>query len=113
MIFETQQNFSDIINIILNNLFLLYKKIDRNNSIDMSNIIEIANCHLFIIDFNNLYYNYLSKYLNQNKIEQFIIIIKYVDYKKLKTSDELLNAFDHIINKFLLTILYYFYYFYL
>ena len=23
-----------------------------------------------------------------------------VDYKKLKTSDELLNAFDHIINKF-------------
>ena len=100
MIFETQQNFLDIINTILNNLFLVYKKNDRNNSIDMSNTIEIANCHLFLLDFNNLYYNYLSKYLNQNEIEQFIIIIKKVDYKKLKTSDELLNAFDHIINKF-------------
>ena len=100
MIFETQQNFLDIINTILNNLFLVYKKNDRNNSIDMSNTIEIANCHLFLLDFNNLYYNYLSKYLNQNEIEQFIIIIKNVDYKKLKTSDELLNAFDHIINKF-------------
>ena len=100
LMFETQQNFSDIINIILNNLFLVYKKNDRNNSIDMSNTIEIANCHLFLLDFNNLYYNYLSKYLNQNEIEQFIIIIKNVDYKKLKTSDELLNAFDHIINKF-------------
>ena len=100
MIFETQQNFIDIINTILNNLFLVYKKNDRNNSIDMSNTIEIANCHLFLLDFNNLYYNYLSKYLNQNEIEQFIIIIKNVDYKKLKTSDELLNAFDHIINKY-------------
>ena len=100
MTFETQQNFLDIINTILNNLFLVYKKNDRNNSIDMSNTIEIANCHLFLLDFNNLYYNYLSKYLNQNEIEQFIIIIKNVDYKKLKTSDELLNAFDHIINKF-------------
>ena len=100
MIFETQQNFLDIINTILNNLFLVYKKNDRNNSIDMSNTIEIANCHLFLLDFNNLYYNYLSKYLNQNEIEQFIIIIKNVDYKKLKTSDELLNAFDHIVNKF-------------
>ena len=100
MIFETQQNFLDIINTILNNLFLVYKKNDRNNSIDMSNTIEIANCHLFLLDFNNLYYNYLSKYLNQNEIEQFIIIIKNVDYKKLKTSDELLNAFDHIINKY-------------
>ena len=100
MIFETQQNFLDIINTILNNLFLVYKKNDRNNSIDMSNTIEIANCHLFLLAFNNLYYNYLSKYLNQNEIEQFIIIIKNVDYKKLKTSDELLNAFDHIINKY-------------
>ena len=100
MIFETQQNFLDIINTILNNLFLVYKKNDRNNSIDMSNTIEIANCHLFLLDFNNLYYNYLSKYLNQKEIEQFIIIIKNVDYKKLKTSDELLNAFDHIINKY-------------
>ena len=100
MTFETQQNFLDIINTILNNLFLVYKKNDRNNSIDMSNTIEIANCHLFLLDFNNLYYNYLSKYLNQNEIEQFIIIIKNVDYKKLKTSDELLNAFDHIINKY-------------
>ena len=100
MIFETQQNFLDIINTILNNLFLVYKKNDRNNSIDMSNTIEIANCHLFLLDFNNLYYNYLSKYLNQNEIEQFIIIIKNVDYKKLKTSDELLNAFDHIVNNF-------------
>ena len=66
----------------------------------MSNTIEIANCHLFFLDFNNLYFNYLSNYLNQNEIQQFALIIKKVDYKKLKASDELLNAFDHIINKF-------------
>ena len=100
MIFESMQNFSDIINIILNNLFLVYKKNNRNNPIDMSNTVEIANCHLFLIDFNNLYYNYFSKYLNQNEIEKFIIIIKNVDYKKLKTSNELINAFDHITNNF-------------
>ena len=100
MIFESMQNFSDIINIILNNLFLVYKKNNRNNPIDMSNTVEIANCHLFLIDFNNLYYKYLSKYLNQNEIEKFIIIIKNVDYKKLKTSNELINAFDHITNNF-------------
>ena len=100
IMFENMQNFSEIIKIILNNLFLFYKKNNRNNPIDMSNTIEIANCHLFFLDFNNLYYNYLSNYLNQNEIQQFAQIIKNVDYKKLKASDELLNAFDHIINKF-------------
>ena len=98
--FETQQNFSEIINIILNNLFLVYKKNDRKNVIDMSNTVEIASCHLLLIDFGILYYNYLAKYLKQNEIEQFVNLIKNVDYKKLKTSDELLNAFDHIVNNF-------------
>ena len=98
--FETQQNFSEIINIILNNLFLVYKKNDRKNVIDMSNTVEIASCHLLLIDFGILYYNYLVKYLKQNEIEQFVNLIKNVDYKKLKTSDELLNAFDHIVNNF-------------
>ena len=100
IMFENMQNFSEIIKLILNNLFLFYKKNNRNNPIDMSNTIEIANCHLFLLDFNNLYFNYLSNYLNQNEIQQFALIIKKVDYKKLKASDELLNAFDHIINKF-------------
>ena len=98
--FETQQNFSEIINIILNNLFLVYKKNDRKNVIDMSSTVEIAGCHLLFIDFGNLYYNYLAKYLKQNEIEQFVNLIKNVDYKKIKTSDELLNAFDHIVNNF-------------
>ena len=98
--FETQQNFSEIIDVILNNLFLVYKKNDRKNVIDMSSTVEIADCHLSFIDFGNLYYNYLAKYLKQNEIEQFVNLIKNVDYKKLKTSDELLNAFDHIVNNF-------------
>ena len=99
-LFETQQNFSEIIKIILNNLFLIYKKNDRKNVIDMSNTVEIANCHLLLIDFGNIYYNYLAQYLKGNEIEQFVSLIKNVDYKKLKTTDELLNAFDHIINKY-------------
>ena len=96
--FESMQNFSEIINLILDNLFLYYKRIDRNNNVDISNYIEIAQCHLSLLDFNNIYYNYLSKYLTQNEIGQFITIIKNADYKKLKPSQELLNAFDHIIN---------------
>ena len=81
-------------------MFLFYKKNNRNNLIDMSNTVEISNCHLLLIDFGNIYYNYLSKYLSQNEIEQFVTLIKNVDYKKLKVSNELLNAFDHIVNKF-------------
>ena len=99
-LFEKEQNFNEIINLILNDLFLFYKKNNRNNLIDMSNTVEISNCHLLLIDFGNIYYNYLSKYLSQNEIEQFVNLIKSVDYKKLKVSNELLNAFDHIVNKF-------------
>ena len=58
-------------------------------------------CHILLLDFNNIYYNYLSKYLNQNELQQFVIIIKNVEPKKLKISEELLNAFDHISNKLL------------
>ena len=96
--FESMQNFSETINLILDNLFLYYKRIDRTNNVDISNYIEIAQCHLYLLDFNNIYYNYLSKYLTQNEIGQFITIIKNADYKKLKPSHKLLNAFDHIIN---------------
>ena len=96
--FESMQNFSEIINLILDNLFLYYKRIDRNNNVDISNYIEIAQCHLYLLDFNNIYYNYLSKFLTQNEIGHFITIIKNADYKKLKPSQELLNAFDHILN---------------
>ena len=96
--FESMQNFSEILNLILDNLFLYYKRIDRNNNVDISNFIEIAQCHFYLLDFTNIYHNYLSKFLTQNEIDQFIIIIKNADYKKLKPSQELLNAFDHIIN---------------
>lgn len=58
-------------------------------------------CHILLLDFNNIYYNYLSKYLNQNELQQFVIILKNVEPKKLKISEELLNAFDHISNKLL------------
>ena len=100
-VFENQQNFPEMINLILNNLFIIHKKNNRNNVIDMSNTVEIANCHLLLLSFNNIYYNYLGQYLEQNEIAQFINIIKNVDYKKLKPSNELLNAFDHIANKIL------------
>ena len=99
-LFENQQNFSEIFNLILNHLFLIYKKNDRNNAVDMTNTIEIAYCHLLLMEFNNIYFNYLSKFLATNEIGQFANIIKNVDYKKLKASDELLNAFDHIVNKY-------------
>ena len=100
-VFETQPNFQQIIELILNNLFLIYKKINRNNVIDQTNIAEIVHCHILLLDFNNIYYNYLSKYLNQNELQQFVIILKNVEPKKLKISEELLNAFDHISNKLL------------
>ena len=99
-LFEKEQNFGEMLNLILNDLFLFYKKNNKNNLVDMSNTVEIANCHFLLIDFGNIYYNYLSKYLSQNEIEQFVTLIKNVDYKKLKASNELLNAFDHIVNKF-------------
>jgi hypothetical protein len=101
-IFQNLPNFDKIISLMSDHLFLYYKKIDKNNIYEMSSItVEIANCHLLLSDFDILYYNYLTKYLSENEIKQFIDIIKNVDYKKLKTSEQLLKAFDHIINKYM------------
>ena len=101
-IFQNLPNFDKIISLMSDHLFLYYKKIDKNNIYEMSSItVEIANCHLLLSDFDILYYNYLTKYLSENEIKQFIDIIKNVDYKKLKASEQLLKAFDHIINKYM------------
>ena len=39
------------------------------------------------------------KYLNQAEINQFVDTIKKIDLKKLKPSEELLNAFDYFSMK--------------
>ena len=101
-LFENQQFFGEILVIILDGLFLIYSKNNKKDPIDLSSSVEMAQCHLFLNNFGNIYNNYLLKYLPQNEIAQFIDIIKNVDYKKLKPSDNLLMAFDHI-NKKLLT----------
>ena len=99
-IFNNNQDFIKIIELIFDHLFLFYKKNDKKNLLDWSSLaVEIANCHFLLLDYDIIYYNYLNKYLSQNEIEQFINIIKNVDYKKLKASQELINAFDHIVNK--------------
>ena len=96
ILFENQPFFNDIVNVILNGLFPIYNKNTKKEAIDISSSVEIAQCNLFLIDFDNIYINYLSKYLTQQEIYQFINIIKNVDYKKLKPSEELLNSFDHL-----------------
>ena len=65
----------------------------------MDFLLEIAQCHFFFIDFGNIYHSYLLKYLSQSEISQFIDIIKNVDYKRLKPSENLSMVFDHIANK--------------
>ncbi len=86
---------------ILNGLFIIYSKNSKKDAIDISSSVEIAECHLFMNEFGILYNNYLLKYLSQNEVNQFIELIKNVDYKKLKPSENLLLAFDHITSKIL------------
>lgn len=101
-VFQGQSNFGDIINLLLNGLFFIYSKINNKKDVnDISSIVEIAHCHLFLIEFNNEYNNYLKGYLNQNDINQFVNIIKGNNYKKLNPSEQLLSAIDGVSKKVL------------
>ena len=103
-IFKNQKNFIEIISLVLDGLFLIYSKNGKKDAIDIASSVEISQCHLFLICLDeNIYSNYLMKYLNQNEIRQFINIINNVNYKKLKPSEELLNFFNHITVKLLNT----------
>ena len=98
-IFEKYDVFEEIVNIILTGLFLIYSKNNKKDAIDLSSSVEIAYCHFFFLDFENIYNKFLMKYLTQNESIEFINIIKNADYLKLKPSDNMLNAFQHITNK--------------
>ena len=102
--FENQSYFKDIVDLILSGLFLIYNKNTKTDAIDISSSVEIAQCHLYLIDFGNIYTNYLLKYLTQAETAEFINIIKTTDYKKLKPTQNLTIAFDHLTSKILNTI---------
>ena len=99
--FENQQFFGEILNIILDGLFLIYNKNSKKEAIDISSSVEIAQCHLYLLDFGIIYNNYLLKYFSKSESNEFINIIKNVDYKKIKPTENLLIAFDHITKKIL------------
>ena len=101
-VFQGQSNFGEIISLILNGLFFIYSKSNnKNDANDLISVVEIAHCHLFLIEFNKEYNNYLLRYLNQNEVNQFINIIKGNDYKKIKPSEQLLSAIDGVSKKVL------------
>ena len=101
-VFQQQSNFGDIISLILNGLFFIYSKCNnKKDANDLISVVEIAHCHLFLIEFNKEYSIYLSRYLNQNEINQFVNIIKGNDYKKIKPSEQLLSAIDGVSKKVL------------
>ena len=100
--FEKQQSFSNILVDILNGLFIIYSKMNKEDKKFISCTVEIAKCHLFMNEFGPLYNNYLLKYLSKEEVNQFIELIKKVDYKnKINPSEYLLLAFDHITRKLL------------
>ena len=101
-VFQGQANFGDIISLILNGLFFIYSKCNnKKDANDLICVVEIAHCHLFLIEFNEKYNIYISGYLNQNEINQFVNIIKGNDYKKIKPSEQLLSAIDGVSKKVL------------
>ena len=98
-LFENQNFFKDLVFNILDGLFIIYSKREKNNIIDNSSAVELAQCNVYLSVFNNIYMEYLMKYLNQVEINQFVDTIKKIDLKKLKPSEELLNAFDYFSMK--------------
>ena len=96
--------FDKLINLILTGLFNIYNKSTKKDAIDISTSIDIAECHLYFVDFGNIYTNYLIKYLTQNEINEFINIIKNTNYKIVKPNNNLLIALEHIIKKIVCSI---------
>jgi hypothetical protein len=104
-VFQEQSNFGEIISLILNGLFFIYSKSNnKNDANDLISVVEIAHCHLFLIEFNKEYNIYLSRYLNQNEVNQFVNIIKGNNYKSIKPSEQLLSAIDGVSKKVLINI---------
>ena len=83
-LFLKQVNFQEIIFLILDGLFLIYSLNEKKDPIDMASSIEFAQCHLYLQCFNNIYNNYLMKYIDQKEINQFISIINGVNYKRMQ-----------------------------
>jgi hypothetical protein len=101
-VFQQQTNFGEIISLILNGIFFIYSKSkNKNDANDLMSVVEIAHCHLFLIEFDKEYNIYLSRYLNQNEINQFVNIIKENNFKSLKPSKQLLSAIDGVSKKVL------------
>ena len=98
-LFLNQENFHEIIFLILDGLFLIYSLNGKKDPIDMASSIEFAQCHLYLKCFNTIYISYLMKYIDQKEINQFINIINNVNYKVLKPSESLLNSLDYITKK--------------
>ena len=99
IIFINLSKLDELINLILNGLFIIYNKNKKTHAKDLNISIDIAQCHLYFLDFGNIYIKYLMKYLSKDEIIEFINIIKNSDCKKMKPSENLLLAFEQIINR--------------
>ena len=93
------KDLNNLLNIILNGTFDVYVKLNLNDPLDSSTMVEICLCHYYLSVFNNFYYNFLIQFFNKEQAETFYNILHSIDPKKISIPQNLKDGFNFICKK--------------
>ena len=93
------KDLNNLLNIILNGTFDVYVKLNLNDPLDSSTMVEICLCHYYLSVFNNFYTNFLFQFFNKEQTETFYKILYSIDPKKIVIPQNLKDGFNFICKK--------------
>ena len=93
------KDLNNLLNIILNGTFDVYVKLNLNDPLDSSTMVEICLCHYYLSVFNNFYTNFLFQFFNKEQTETFYNILYSIDPKKIVIPQNLKDGFNFICKK--------------
>ena len=93
------KDLNNLLNIILNGTLNVYVKLNLNEPLDSSTMVEICLCHYYLSVFNNFYYNFLIQFFNKEQAEIFYNILHSIDPKKISIPQNLKDGFNFICKK--------------
>ena len=93
------KDLNNLLNIILNGTLNVYVKLNLNEPLDSSTMVEICLCHYYLSVFNNFYYNFLIQFFNKEQAETFYNILHSIDPKKISIPQNLKDGFNFICKK--------------
>ena len=93
------KDLNNLLNIILNGTLDVYVKLNLNEPLDSSTMVEICFCHYYLSVFNNFYTNFLFQFFNKEQTETFYKILYSIDPKKIVIPQNLKDGFNFICKK--------------